>query len=120
MLERALHSAAVETVIIVYVYYLISHPCIHVKKDKDQDQDHDAQLLDWKDQSIQRTADGQFKPVYFDFDNYDVRADQQAIVDEDTAQAQKIMNRHNKHSPNCSNISVKVNFFSTTSTVCFA
>lgn len=62
------------------------------------DQDHDAQLLNWDkdDQSMRRTPDGQFKPIYFDFDKYDVRADQQQVVDEDTAQAQKVMKKH-KH-----------------------
>ena len=33
---------------------------------------------------------------YFDFNKYDVRPDQQQIVDEDTQQAQKVMKKH-KH-----------------------
>ena len=61
------------------------------------DQDHDEQLLKWQDdQPMSRTPEGQFKPVYFDFNKYDIRADQQNIVDEDTAQAQKVMKKH-KH-----------------------
>ena len=60
------------------------------------DDEHDADLLNWQDQSINRTPDGQFKAVYFDFNKYDVRPDQQAIVDQDTAQAQKVM-KNNKH-----------------------
>ncbi len=64
----------------------------------DNDQDHDAQLLNWKDdQSIHRTPEGQFKPIYFDYDKYNIRADQQQVVDEDTAQDQKVMKK-NKHS----------------------
>lgn len=59
--------------------------------------EHDADLLSWDQQeSMRRTPEGQFKAVYFDFNKYDVRPDQQAIVDEDTQQAQKVL-KNNKH-----------------------
>lgn len=60
------------------------------------DQDTNQQVLRWdeNDQAMSRTPEGQFKTVYFDFNKYDVRPDQQTVVDEDTAQAQKVMKKH--------------------------
>jgi outer membrane protein OmpA-like peptidoglycan-associated protein len=58
-----------------------------------EENEYDEDLLNWQDSSIHRT-DGQFKPVYFDFDKYNVRDDQKSIVDEDIQQAKKAMKKN--------------------------
>ncbi len=58
------------------------------------DENDQNQSLQWQDdQSIRRTPNGQFKQVYFDFNDHSVRADQEDVVNEDTKQAKKVLGR---------------------------